>query len=183
MTAAIWPGEPEVVQSVAIVRPGWVAIGPSAEVSRFVALASRDGCDLVNGVTMPWNAEHSVVDDGAGLQATGRGLMGEEDQQPHYPDRFDLLIRNDAQGNIACTWTGYYPDGAQAEAARDHWDARRAEYADNPLLSLFGLASAVQNARFTSEGTRLGFHLDLTLLQMSRLIRFATPILVGARRG
>jgi hypothetical protein len=184
VAAALWPGEPEVVQSVAIIRPGWVAIGPSAEVSRFAAIAAREGGELLPGIPMPWDGEHSVVDDGAGLQATGRGLMGDEGQLPYYPDRFELLIENDAQGNVGCGWTGFYPDAAEAESARAHWESRRAEYADNPLLSLFGLASAVQNARFTIDGPRVAFRLDLTLLQMSRLIRFATPMLVGAsRRG
>jgi hypothetical protein len=182
ITAALWPGEPEVGQSVAIVRPGWVAIGPSAEVSRFAAIASRPGAELLPGFAMPWDGEHSVVEEGAGLQATGRGLMGDEGQEPHYPDHFELLIRNDAQGNVGCSWQGFYPDATIAEAARAHWESRRAEYAENPLLSLFGLSSAVENARFTIEGGRVGFRLDLTLLQMSRLIRFATPVLVGARR-
>ena len=62
------------------------------------------------------------------------------------------------------------------------WETRRLEYAGNPFLGLLGLGGPVQAARFTAIEDHVQIQLDLSLLQMSRLIRFATPMLVGARR-
>jgi hypothetical protein len=181
VAAAYWPGEDSVVQSVALPRPKWLVLGPSAEVSRMVAISQNGGGQLVPEVAMPWD-QGDVTDGGAGLQATGRGIMGGEERLPFYPLRFDVRIENDAAGNVTCRWAGYYEDAASAAAARDHWDGRRREYAGNPLLAVLGLRSAIEGATFGTTGDRIDFRLDLTLLQMSRLIRFATPILVGARR-
>jgi hypothetical protein len=51
------------------------------------------------------------------------------------------------------------------------------------MLSLLGLSSAIESSRFQADGGDLHIEISLTLLQMSRLVRFATPVLVGGRRG
>ncbi len=177
---ADWPGEPEVEQSVALPRDNWLVLGPSAEVARFIALSRAQGTELVPGFPMPWDGG-SVVDEGAGLMGSGRGIMGGEEERPHYPDRFKVRIWGDENGNVTARWEGSFDDPAEAAEARAFWDSRRLEYADNPMLSLLGLSSAIQGAEFEAEGGELHLQLSLTQLQMSRLVRFATPVLVGGR--
>jgi hypothetical protein len=180
--AADWPGEPEVEQSVALPRDNWLVLGPSAEVARLIALSRTDGCELVPGFPMPWD-DGSVVDEGAGLMGSGRGIMGGEEERPHYPDRFKVRIWGDENGDVTARWEGSFDDPDDAAEAREYWDSRRQEYANNPMLSLLGLSSAIEDAEFEADGGELHLQISLTQLQMSRLVRFATPVLVGGRRG
>jgi hypothetical protein len=182
---AEWPGEPEVVQSVALPREDWLVIGPSAEVSRVIAISRSSSTELVEGFPMPWDGG-AVVEDGVGLMGSGRGVMGggeDIEDRPHYPDRFKVRIWGDEQGNVRARWDGSFDDPAEAAGALQYWEARRAEYAGNPMLSLLGLSSAIESSRFQADGGDLHIEISLTLLQMSRLVRFATPVLVGGRRG
>jgi len=177
-----WPGEAEVVQSVALPRDNWLVLGPSSEVARFIAISKTEGSELVSGFPMPWDGG-AVVDEGAGLMGTGRGVMGGEEERPHYPDNFSMRIWGESDGGVTARWQGHFEDAAEAEAAQAHWGARRDEYAGNPMLSLLGLSSAIEGAHFTRDEGDLEFQLTLTQLQMSRLVRFATPVIVGGRRG
>lgn len=180
---ADWPGEAEVEQSVAIARPNWLVLGPSAEVARFVAMAQAGDTEIVPGFPMPWEGDGLVVEPDVGLMGDSRGLAVGAERRPHQPREFTFRMSNDAAGNVTARWHGTYDDAAENAAAAEFWDGQRSDYASNAMLSLLGLSSALEEARFEVADTSLDFSLSLTLLQMSRLIRFMTPMIVGGRRG
>ncbi|MBW2464093.1 MAG: hypothetical protein JRH11_20760, partial [Deltaproteobacteria bacterium] len=180
---ADWPGEGDIAQSVAMIRPNWLALGPSAEVARFIAMARAGSTEIVTGFPMPWEGDGSVVEEEFGLMGESRGGAEGAVARPHLPNEYSFRISNDAEGNITARWVALFPDAAAVAAASEHWDAQRREYAGNPMLSLLGLSSALEGARFESDANQLTFSLHLTLIQMSRLIRFMTPMIVGGRRG
>ncbi len=180
---ADWPGEADIAQSVAMVRPNWLAVGPSAEVARFIAMTRAGSTEIVPGFPMPWEGDGPVVEEEFGLMGESRGGAEGAVARPHFPTEFSFRISNDAEGNVTARWVALFEDAAGVAAASEHWDAQRREYAGNPMLSLLGLSSALEGARFESNENQLTFSLHLTLIQMSRLIRFMTPMIVGGRRG
>ena len=173
-----WPGEPDVDQALLLIPNGWLVLGPREEVNRIAMIRSTPTPEILSGLA--WTEDVQLTDADYDLQASGR-----TDREParFRPNHFMLTAHAGERDAIRLRWTGEYASADLADAARQHWEGRRDEYAGNVFLRLVGLAAPVEAGEFQRSGAELTFNMTLTPAQLGRLIRFATPMLVGNGRA
>lgn len=87
------------------------------------------------------------------------------------PTRAHLAMREQEGAMIGVEVQGYFPNDADAIAARDFWEGQREAYARHFLIALMGFAQPLREGTLETQGSSLFFRTRLTPRQLRGILR------------
>ena len=177
---ARWPNPDTTERVIALVGPQSFTITRTEDLPRVIGVARErrreaERAAQAAGTPVPDDAEALLsMAEGEVLSLEIEGarafVRGPVD---NIPERVRAAVRELPNARVEVVADGTFESAEQASAGRDFWDRMRASYARNALVSLVGLGSALDEATLTVEGDTLHFRTELTLRQISIVLRYA----------
>ncbi|MCC7537720.1 MAG: hypothetical protein IT379_15970 [Deltaproteobacteria bacterium] len=100
------------------------------------------------------------------------------------PTSARFVVTEGPDGGTNVDGIGWYDNAAQAQAARDYWEARRLQFVQNDLNRLFfgSLVLALRGVRISAHGSSVHVLANVRRNEARRLMRLAQRIFVARGR-
>jgi hypothetical protein len=193
IAVAPWLNEDETQRVVALIAPHQFAITRPDDLPRVLlvarALAARRKAEAK---TKPSEAE-TAADQGDALLALGEhesfavsiegARMFARGNTRGVPERLELAVSLDENGEYAVKASGFFESSAAAERAREYWQNVRDQFESHPLVGLIGMRAPLTRSELRADESELGFTTRVTVPQARVLLGFVRQALGRAQRN
>ena len=184
---APWLNEDETERVVALIAPHQFAITRPDDLPRVLlvarALAARrreqakQASEIDPGdalLALGERQSFAVAIEGARMFARGntRGV----------PERLELAVSLEENGEYAVHATGHFESREAAEQARGYWQRVRDQYASHPLVALIGMRQPLTRSELSADESVLDFTTHVTVPQARVLLGFLRQALDRTQR-
>jgi hypothetical protein len=195
IAVAPWLNEDETQRVVALIGPHQFAITRPDDLPRVLlvarALAARRKAEA-KAKTEPSEAE-TAADQGDALLALGEhesfavsiegARMFARGNTRGVPERLELAVSLDENGEYAVEASGFFESSAAAERAREYWQTVRDQFESHPLVGLIGMRAPLTRSELRANESELGFSTRVTVPQARVLLGFVRQALGRAQRN